>query len=705
MQDTTTRIISTEVHDRYVPWLAGRPEGSEKDSLSYKVPSSNRLNQIYGTGFARDFNALYTSLFVPSGKSTRDTVPKATKYLDKLNGYFEGYDFENFIPGPGIDDVNIRTNELFGDLDSVLKFMWKDENGNFRYKQENVQGNLEDFTVKSWLENIRSALDAYQGDNEEILEMKALLEYQAAKPDIAPSFDLSQKWQYTDEELKLAETLFDAAKTLFGHFTIRLAFANMLDYYNQEAGIGLMVKRRPPVENANDPKDLLGSIVVHTNFNPHTKVSYDGPEKTFHSYSRNRHLFGYFFLDSSIRLQGVNKEFDLSFPFGPLVGIDSQGSIVKTGPFNPYFSTIERKFTQAMGDVFKIQYESSYRENQAHKFIESQSNLYKFLKKEAMNQILALDLERDQKRFILSKVLRYLRSGCFGYEATGGRNLRAGIKEFLKNKDAVFKIEITDFILRINKEDLLKVEFEYFGDISEFYLNTEEDRDDADLTTLFTSLKRALLSQEALDMAEYFREKIEGLVPKVVKIFPVRDVGDKGYQFVRKNPSNYDDRYWPNRFGDLPGFFEIDLTNPGSDAYRRSIYQLKHMVWIMQAHDTSFIVTQSSEEDLLSGFKHDSGVEYSLCIDDYICIFNREGFTDSLYSVRTTTGRDKSNRDWNYQIILGTDPGLYSGELPWNWEISCSASSGSSDFSWYLNKFATSLDQDDYNYFRALLGI
>lgn len=113
---------------------------------------------------------------------------------------------------------------------------------------------------------------------------------------------------------------------------------------------------------------------MHTNFVSHTKYTKDTPVQSFWvSNNLNKHLFGYFFLDSSIRLQGASKEVDLSFPFGPLVGINSQGSVIRA--FETQKSTAERKFTQAMGDAFKAQYESSYRENPAQRFISSQSSL------------------------------------------------------------------------------------------------------------------------------------------------------------------------------------------------------------------------------------------------------------------------------------------------------------------------------------------
>lgn len=300
--------------------------------------------------------------------------------------------------------------------------------------------------------------------------------------------------------------------------------------------------------------------------------------------------------------------------------------------------------------------------------------------------------------------------GCFeswGYDDIHHKGLiRGAFRDFLNNGDAILEIEIPDIldgvslILRINKEDLLKIDFELFGNVAKLYTSNLKD---LELRSLFSKIKRALLSQEADEMAEYFEEMIWS-GPKVVKIFPVWDIKDKGYQFYRKNPSERAHKFWPISNGDLPSFFEIDLADPGSAAYIRSIYQLKHIAWMMQAYDVAFIMTQASEADLLSGLTLNRGDEYSLSIDDYVCIFNREGFMDSIYSVRTRTGYDKDMNNRNYQVILGENPGLYTGNLPWSYDVACTSGSSTADFTWYLESFIKSLDPLDQNYFKTLLS-
>jgi hypothetical protein len=232
LQNTKTNIIPTLTYKPYLPFSKQIITSSRKKQ-TYNIPSRQELINRYGEDFVKEFNNIFTILADPYSK--RNTIaPKIHKFLSILNGHTESGEY---ISGPGIDTLNSRVNELFTadgtfDSESFLKFIWKDEEGEFRFVQRNDQGFLEPFTQKMWLKNIFDAILSYEGSDKTIKRAKLTIEAFKARTSYANDFDIQNIWEYTTSEARLGEIIMEVVNSIFGHFSLRLMFMGMISYYN-----------------------------------------------------------------------------------------------------------------------------------------------------------------------------------------------------------------------------------------------------------------------------------------------------------------------------------------------------------------------------------------------------------------------------------------------------------------------------------------
>ncbi|MHA1151039.1 MAG: hypothetical protein ACTSR8_22695, partial [Promethearchaeota archaeon] len=647
--------------------------------------------------------------------------PKVHKYLNKLNGYFVGYDFIHFISGPNMEQINMRINELYRNDDGTfdeagfLKFLWKNAEGGFKKTYTTPEGNEELYTTKMWLADLYRSILNYEGTDPSIQQAKLSLEYFTAKPEYADMFNLLESDKFTEQEAKLGEKLLESIQDIFGHFTVRLTFANMLDFYYKDNGIGIKIVRRPRWgEVGRREPESLPDYLDHVGLKTPTAKA-----ASMHLYSileeqRVSHLFGYFFIDSSLdfKLDTGNSYF-ASLRFGPLINLES--GIIKTySPKDQRLLPSSRKFSQILADKFSSIYEQKYVKRNvvdiADEYIKTHSVLFEQLKKNIIDKIDILYEDghfatQAEKRFFIDKIIKLLRRGIFSInlDFDEGRAIRAQVNDFLSGilsyrsqphlgqTDIIFygipdPSGAGDFRVMITIEQLLELDFVCFGDLGS--ISTKDPN-------FYTRIKRLYLMRQSEDMAENLKQlilsdDIQAVTGGKVRIYPVMDIDkDVGYQFLFTTHSRQVYEYLPYGEGKhlTGGYFEVDFSDPNSDDF----FILQHIALIMQTGQFSFIMTKN-DDNIVSFQRGTSTMTRQIIINEIICAFNREGFlshNDILSKLVPGPSRDYIDRASVFQVIFPTDfdysiHGLDNEWFDENYPMWFSFGGGPADLAWYM---------------------
>lgn len=179
-----------------------------------------------------------------------------------------------------------------------------------------------------------------------------------------------------------------------------------------------------------------------------------------------------------------------------------------------------------------------------------------------------------------------------------------------------------DFSIKVTQEELLNVEFSYFGDTQDILGEKSKG--------LFTKIKRALLKRDVMEFAGRLEKLIlnDQLTSGKVRIFPMLSAKNSyvinGYHYLLATPAGVTRNYIPR----APGYFEIDLTAPDS----KDRYILMHIAYMMLAFDFGFVMTKV--DDSIVNMQTAQYSDKSITIDEMICAFNRDGFLkpDEIFS-------------------------------------------------------------------------
>ncbi|KKM24396.1 hypothetical protein LCGC14_1605520, partial [marine sediment metagenome] len=283
IQETKTNLIPTLPYAPYLPASESLRE-NKITKLKYNLPSKVDLEDKYGKEFVEKFYEIFQSLFLPGGQelSSESVVPLVHKFLATLNGRQVAIqrgeeNINKFVPGPDIDQINLRINELFKtisgnfDKDSFLKFIWRNDNkeGTFRESQ----------SQKMWIKNLFDKIMAYTTEpNQDLIRAQLELDLFSQKSGYASSFDMGNN-KYTKQEAKLAGKVLELTNNLFGHFTVRLTFAKMVNYYSGADGIGIKIQARPSPQSMyrgkNVNQDSFLKQLMHVGFITSTNTRQD----------------------------------------------------------------------------------------------------------------------------------------------------------------------------------------------------------------------------------------------------------------------------------------------------------------------------------------------------------------------------------------------------------------------------------------------
>ena len=411
--------------------------------------------------------------------------------------------------------------------------------------------------------------------------------------------------KYTKQEAKLAGKVLELTNNLFGHFTVRLTFATMVDYYSGSSGIEIKIKQRLK-------KGLLEQL-RQAGLIP-SATYYDAPLTTLTTATTIKHLFGYFFLSSSLRLDLDSSEqtnyYDFTFPYGPLVFTDP--SIVQQ-TINAISASADRKLSQVLAGMFQDHYYKYLKLDRFSNFVDSQTNLFDFLKEKVVRKANSLLMTGDivtysQMTSMVSRALTKLRRGVFHALAGEGQSIRADIDNFLKKShDARLKITLLDdFYIYVTQEELLTVEFSRWTGTRDIY---EKD--------YYLTILKAYRKQQIKNIVSTLENIIESNVlgNGKVRLIPIFNDDGVGYQY--REHKNWLQPYIPRK----P--LDIDLSNPDN-----SLYQLEHVAYMMNTFDCAFIMTEADTSLFIeSGNKK--------IIDKMILAFNRDGLLrlEDIYSL------------------------------------------------------------------------
>ncbi|TFG19320.1 MAG: hypothetical protein EU529_16500 [Promethearchaeota archaeon] len=594
-------------------------------------------------------------------KGTQTTQYDVMALLHKFNGIYLREEGGIFIDGPGEDKINENINDLVDSLDDFCRLIWKKSDGSRRFT-ELVNGREMDFTLKVWLRHIYDLIMAYptDGTNREILYAKAYLQqiksmtskYAELNIDTADRKDCSVR------EAQMGKEIFKVAIQLFGHFTIRCMFGNMVDYYVKGNDFNIKIISKP---KKGDIEKFLKHVGLITKTSQYDKpVSFTGLRSRI---DELRHLYGCFHLDSHLYLPMGDVKDDinrLDLPIGALVAVDPSSPIggtdlkYLTKNIAMFFIIAYNKYAEDTIRFLSRQDDSTFHRADLFmkNFMRDQTNMLNVIKKKAYEKIVtgrylgtdtALNLwyyesviNFAQKDFNLLTINPNLRLA----------NLRLQCERFVRSHDysrtLVFH-QINDpifptwlppipFELRITQDDLIGITYNVYGD----KLRSDTTQ------SVITDAKRDILSGKNKETVQLLEQAILNIEGGKAKLYPILNTHDPnlGYQFLEPGGGVAGDR----NLKELPkgtGIFEIDLLNNYDD----SIRMLDYVVNLMNTHtfrteyDFGFVVKP------IDGTKEDGIVSFG---------FNRHGIIQvgGFYSMQAPNSiTDKYNPENGFNVL------------------------------------------------------
>lgn len=501
--------------------------------------------------------------------------------------------------------------------------------------------------------------------------------------------------KYTPNEIRMAKSIFEAAQVLFGHFTLRLAGANMLDYYGSVSNYKIKIMNRPKVTVKRDGKaitDFLKHVGIVAVSSKSEAPLQSLKMRTYMPQYSPTHFFGLFFLDSFIALKTDSKNVNnqLRFKTGPLIAIDKSGGFCAKSPKLLSMRMAEH-FGNSYLDYYANHLDISNDQLLMKQFVESQTELFKFIKSEIIKKVITGNLLGSQAKnnWFATRLIQRIRQDIYSPRSEAAvKNLRWQLETLLRSShDSTIELifhgiktpgSTNDFVLILSQISVLKSDFRLWG-------HQRRLSDDS----LFINLKSTYVNQYIQDTTDYLKTFIKTLTGGKARIFILTDTGDAdlGYQYLIPQQNRDGDIYkealksreWLPKG---PSYFDVDLTSEGS----QDLIILKHLVNVMLG-TTDLIV-----------IKEEGGA-----IDDrkMICAFNQYKFfrPNDIHSGPTDGKVYDAYKYNNYQMIITTQSiKFYKRRSAWFNYMGWSFGSGS-EFHNYLN----SIFNDPENYLNQFL--
>ncbi|NHJ21817.1 MAG: hypothetical protein EAX91_12800 [Candidatus Lokiarchaeota archaeon] len=589
---------------------------------------------VYGEEFTKEvFMRIFYELFDPYTQFyTQRTQTLAMKFLSYLNGIPHGTNFEEFSLGPGLAEVNTALKKLGFTEAELQSLIWKKVDPKtgilvFNYEQTN----------KEWLKLIYDKITGYPHNDGSIYARERDKLLNLGKPKYHKLDDASitrNRKECTVEEARMGVEIFESAKVIFGHFTIRLMFTNMIDYYGNAGSFGIKILNRPSLEPRGKAKDLpleerqyMRDFLFKIGLIPST-FQYDRPVQRLVSYTSKNDmistitfLFGFFHLESHLYLEIENmanvKTDDnmLSLPLGPLVSLTASGG---------FSGENIRSLSREIGIYLESTYERYRFDNLnptdvsilGRNFLNDQSGTLDFIAKKIKTQIIDghYYMDKTKNKWLANQLIEHARLGLIS-ERAGSKTagyLRLQIESFMDNDKAESKQN--SFILEFNylmpksrqpfKLEIKQSELVDYGIVAwgkRALLESDE----------YSTYRAKLLLQNSHNIRKYLTGLIDVLGDgKKIRIFPLFDGGDinTGGELFR-NAEDYSFQLLP----DGETYLDIDLNNDND------LFKLQHVINLLYTGKFTFVVKK------LTGTWNDG---------EMIFAFNREGFLEpnEIYS-------------------------------------------------------------------------
>ncbi len=648
------------------------------DPFASKDPLS-----VYGKEFTKEtFMEIMFGLFDPYSQLYKQrTQTLAMKHLSYLNGISYGANFENFRQGPGISEINTALKSLGFTKAELQKLIWKKPDPKtgklvFDYKQ----------TKKEWIKLLYDKITGYSPNDGSVYarQRDLLLDFASRNGyDIIDENSLTRnREEFTVEEAKMAVKIFESAIQMFGHFTIRLMFANMVDYYGEINNFGVKIVNRPPIEPRRASKNLplesqqyLRNFLVQVGLIPSTN-QYDTPLSSLGGKSQKKlntvtHLLGYFLLESHIYLsiEGIHDtvktdDNTLQFGLGPLVALTASGGFSGNN-----LRGLSKIIATYLGRSYEL-----YRSNNldptniniiGKEFLNDQSRTLELITKKIKNKVIDGHYFRDNEKniWLANQLIEYARLGLI-FERKGSKisgYLRSQLDTFMdastdESRQNVLILKFSYKMPKSGKEFTLEITQK---DLVENYIKSWADRSILKSES-YDAFRAKLLTRNNDNVQNYLKTLINTLGQnKQVKIFLLSDTGksDEGYKFIN-DPNSY---------------FAIDLNE------EQDLHKLLHIINLLYTGKFAFVMKKPT------GTWNDG---------EMICAFNRDGFIkpNELYSSNMVIN--------DYSTIFRGDNDKWRSVWIYPKAWSSDTSTQNNDFHSYINYLTnTKLDNKYINGF------
>ncbi len=455
LQKTTYDFISTPAYDPFF----GK-EGMYSSRLKHidtkqnlKVEFSESFKTLkffseskYGGSFFYDtykhLSDLKNILRTPS-----DTRAKTGNYpISYIN---DKIGFLNIKTNPESGQVNLKGYRDKNDIENLINRFFKNEAEikEFLFLFENGDGNIvpmqkDDVKLKKWLSGLYNKItdNTLQLGNSRadliIQEIRDnLLNKYTQNPLVLTTDD---KVFLTQDEIDAGKFIFDQISLLFGHFTLRLIFMHMIDFYGNPNSYKVDFISRPK------NRDLVSFIQAFSIITP-TQHHTDSPFNTEAGIETNNNFFAYLFLDSSLlfpTLQGANLDNEVFFGYSPLTFLDKSINIQMAsyvrGERHKVFNKRISKFFFAKYDALKQNiYSVDLLETRVGLFAQSSKEILDVVKVELKNSIdNREDLSSLEKTDLYNRLLATAQKELFDiarYQIKAGANYESNIRHQIEN--------------------------------------------------------------------------------------------------------------------------------------------------------------------------------------------------------------------------------------------------------------------------------
>jgi hypothetical protein len=657
LQGAVYNFIGTEAYEPYFASETTKLSTKFEDSFVFTPIVSGKL--ITPDTFFKTYLNLIDLRYVLATEKGTSTKPSyANTYIADKIGLFN----VRFTPSTGrIDMSSLRSksdfegiiNKLFVTKNDILNFLFLKE-----YNGEIIPMSKTDLTIKEWFHMLFEKIANYQGNlgtdrvSELIKEAKTSFTNKYSEN----PFDISadKKEAFSPEEVKAGKIAFEVVSRLFGHFTLRLLFMHMIDFYGNPKSYKIDILNLPSHREIAMYLTQF-SIVTSTQRYITTPVSNRVAVKNL--------LFSLFFLNSHMVLpverNNDNKDATVYFGYSPISFMDD--SFISTS-LKSFDSEIETHFRSLYKNYLDNTYGGSATDRRIKLFIDSGLEMIKTLKVVLRTKLGTLGLEKEEQIELYNRLLIAAEKEILDYNEeyiSHGNfrlfNLRFQIENLLIGRKFIEKITFhqvefkgKSFELDLGKDIFSGKDIKIFRSFSYNYLDFD-----------FQGHNYGIIKEKT----QILKKTIESAVGKDgrVRIYPLYKPSQvEGYHFLL-SPTFFKDLIPTERL-QIPDtkkkdarFFDVDLQDIDIQIKLEHIVKLS-LSYIDSTKDASF-----PRDFLFVITKDDLGGKAVYDYDKMIGAFDRNRFynPNEIYSIdQGVRGKYEPFKISNFESGIKIDPDL-----------------------------------------------